>query len=78
MGDTYAPKIKQTSQQLVGVSFKPYPRHGGFLPILLDGLVQILLVEVHHHIQVLLAALVCEEGVLHVQNIWVVEHFEDL
>ena len=65
MGDTYASKVEQTSEQLVGIGFESYPRHRRFLPIFFNGLVQILLVEVHHYIQVFLIAFVGEEGVLH-------------
>lgn len=73
-------QVEEGSEQLIGIHFEFYSRHGTLLAIFFYGFVEIVLVVVHNNIQVLLAGLllVGEEGILHGEHIRMMQHLQNI
>ena len=66
-------EIQQAPEELIGVDFELKSWHGGFF-VFLDCFVEIVLVVVHHDVQIFFVIVVVSEiGILHRQYIGMAE-----
>ena len=78
MGDIDGAQVEQPPEHLVGVYFEFEPGYLRFVPVLLDGLVEVAGEVVHDYVEVLLLALVGIKAVPNPEVVGVAQYLQDL
>ena len=78
MGDADGGKVEQAAEHLVGQDFELEAGHFRLVFVLLQRFVEVGGEVVHYHVEVLLLSLIAVETVLDLEDVGVVQRFQNL